>query len=324
MGPQAVSKTAKSSQLSPRILSKHLDFVAKYVRARSAQRRETQERNARRNVKVATAMARSFSKAGIDTSQIDAVCLANAAEAEREMKKYRQQRKLVPPKPLPLPRGLTSSNRIGAAPFNPNNFFRTPPFDIADAWLSPVPTGSFAFANSAPSGSMNFFMVTPINAVAPGNISADAVMGIIFPPFGLAFPTLGLISASMTGTLTMTAHAACSFLGYGHSDGGVGWIVLELNSLGEITRQVELLWNDKYYIDVNFGQSTSANLPTAEFSSSTSFVTLPGMNYEIYVWLEGNIQASGSQGLWASMAAGFGSLSVSTISGSWSPFIFPF
>lgn len=293
-------------------------------------RRAAQVRDAAANRTVAEALEKEWTKAGFNVDSISAISRENAARYEANMKKYRNRKPPRNVKDSRLASYLSEQKlrNFAPSPFSPQfSIVRTPPYDVFDLFTpSPLPTGSFFFANASFDGGMNYFLDTPFAAPAPSNFDAGGAVGITFSPpqpFGNAF--LGITSVQMNAgsSVEMTGNVNANFSGISHSQGDIGWTVEEFDEGGNFLGFIEDTSADEYYLDASFGTwHESAFFAPTTFTSQTSFLTFPGNNYIILVTLWGNISASGAEGPWASQAAGFGMMAVQSITVTWSLFFF--
>jgi hypothetical protein len=330
---KGASKTTNPSGIwEPPTISvkKGAEALQKYLMAESKKRREVHARVAVGNRKMAEAIAREFKSAGIDVKKIEPIGLANSIQNQDEMKKYRRRKPPtgpISPRDSPyLPAG--SLRNFAPAPSNSLDVTRTPPYDfqaIIPATPPPLPPDSLAFANASVSGGMNYFLDTPLQAPAPSNITTGALVGIsLVPTFGpILSPFFGFASLQMSASLFMVGNASSNFpFGYGHSEGSVGWMVLEFDENGNFTRLADSTYAEQYYIDVYSGQTNRAVIENSAFNSQTTFLTVPLHFYQVFVWFWGNIMAAGNQGAWGSQAAGFGEIFVQSMSWTWVPTFF--
>lgn len=306
--------------------------LEKHLRAMREKRRVAQLAATAANKKFTSVLEKELKTVGINTKRVGAVCLANCHQAEAEMRKYKKRN---PPKSAADPRYSSYSidrnaRPLAPAPFNTFSVVRVPPYDAFLTSLpnpAPGPT-SFFFANADFDGSMNYFLDTPITSPSPSNFDVGAAVGIAFNPTidTVPSPFFGLASVQMSAgnSLFMTGNASTNFLGYSHSEGSVGWIVEEFDENNNFIGFVETTWVEQYYLDSNWGQTNRAVVSPPSFTAQTSFITVPVHSYIVLVWLWGNINAAGNQGWWASQAAGFGEMSVQSISLTWSPTLWPF
>jgi hypothetical protein len=307
-------------------MAQAMDVLSKHVSAMMKKRRETQIQTVAMNKKVTEALAKELAKAKIDINAVGAVSLANSMRNQTDMSKYRKRK---PPTSSGDPRlapYLSKSNVRNFAPFNQFSIVRTRPYDISGTIRpspNPSPT-SFWFANANVNGSMSYFLDTPMTSPAPSNFDAGAAVGIAFNPMlgSIPSPFVGIAALQMSAgeSLLMSAHAGANIFGYGHSEGSVGWIIEEFDEQANFTGIVESPYVEQYYLDATWGQSARAFINPPSFSSQTGFLTIPGHFYIAFVWLWGDISASGAQGWWASQASGFGEMVVQSISLNWSPF----
>jgi hypothetical protein len=258
--------------------------------------------------------------------RVSEVARANAEKNEALMRTYRNRKlpaKFKDRKSAVL-RGSPALPSRALPNFNAMHMMRTPPFDSQATQPPATPNGSFAFANANVDGALNFFLDTPITAPAPSNFMAGALVGILFFPTidTVLSPFFGFASLQLSASIFMDSNLSCNFLGNAHSEGSVGWIIQEFDAQGNFTQLIQEIWTEQYYLDVNFGQTNSALVNNAAFGSATTFVTNPVHFYQIWVWFWGQINAAGNQGLWASQAAGFGQMSLESITVDWNPVIF--
>jgi hypothetical protein len=316
-------------------IAEGIEALQKHFSAIMKQRRETQLRDAAANRKVTAALAKEWKKAGIDLSNVAAVCHGNAVRYQADFKKYRNRKPPTRVKDPRISRYLSGRNVRGFAPAPSNQFsvVRTPPYDAFALFTPSPPTTptTFWFRNADFDGSMNYFQDTPITSPTPSNFVVGGAVGITFSPppiFGVPWPFFGFASVQMNAgnTLEMSGHVGANAFGYSHSQGDVGWAIEEFDENNNFLGFIQNVSTDEFYIDADFGQSFSAFVAPPTFTSQTSFVTFPLSKYIILVTLWGNIDASGASGLgslWSSQAAGFGEMVVQSMSVTWSPSFLP-
>jgi hypothetical protein len=279
------------------------------------------EQVAAKNRAVAEAWAREFAKVGIDTKALAAVGLANVEQDRAEMEVYRKRlADMAGTTRSPLT--VFSAGR-SQSPRNTLGFVRTPPFDIADGFLTPTtfPLPDFGLVGFDTGGGMGYFLDAPRTAQFPSLIRADTVMGIVFLPVlgNQLSPARGYCNIQAVLNVTMLGRATSVFSGFAESDAGIGWIVMELDQQGNFTRVAFESWIDQYDLTVGFGQAQSAFVNNPAYGISGSFITLPFSFYEIYAWQFGEVHAEGRQGPWTTYGNGFSSTSVSSIGIQWEP-----
>lgn len=141
-------------------------------------------------------------------------------------------------------------------------------------------------ANSLTNGLISYSLGVPRTAPAPANLRADAVTGIVWAPsiFGVLLPFFGVAQINASIALTsMIGKATSVHSGSAESDGGIGWLVVELNQQGTFNGLSLSTWTDQYDLAVSGGQAQNAQIANPAFTQSASFITRPECFYEIYV-----------------------------------------
>lgn len=300
-----------------------IEIVKNQIASIERERRKVRIQIAEANRRIAAAGAKEVERLGINTARIESVYKAEAARAEAEMKKYRRMKVQRPS----ISRHFGTGKFRNFAPNNGISQVCTPPFpSIGTIPPTSNPPGTVAFPTTSPAGTMSYFLDTPITAPAPSNVTTGALVGCPFTPTLGSFPNIfyGSASVQMSGSLFMITRLSANgwwiFGGNAHSEGSVGWIVVQFAPNGD-TQIAQQTYQDMYYLDVGPGQSNGAQINNPSFTSQTTFVTAPLCSYDIFVWLQGNIEAEGAQPLsfTSSQAAGSGSLFVESIALQWVP-----
>jgi hypothetical protein len=318
--------------LSQANFAKSLKFIKKHVASVIDARREALARQVAMNAKVSRALAKEFTRAGLDFKNVEAVCRENSTKNHEQFKASVRQMKKVPKARIPQKispiSGLRSNNVMPyLSPIVTGS--ATPPFAIFDGSTDPqnIPAGSSGFASANASGVALYSVDTPQFAPAPSNITATAHVGFAetftpsFLPFSL-WPGFAIIN--MRATLNMMGNASCNIFGNALSEGAVGWIVVEVDDSTGNIRTIYRDFVDEYYIDVSTGGSGAVPVNNPAFSSQITINTLPNRHYVVVLWFFGTIQAEGNAGNqppWASRAAGFGQMNVESFNWSWWNFI---
>lgn len=103
-------------------------------------------------------------------------------------------------------------------------------------------------ANSLTNGLISYSLGVPRTAPAPANLRADAVTGIVWAPsiFGVLLPFFGVAQINASIALTsMIGKATSVHSGSAESDGGIGWLVVELNQQGTFNGLSLSTWTDQ-------------------------------------------------------------------------------
>jgi hypothetical protein len=319
------TKPVKTWEPPAKSIAAGLKALKSYLASTDTVRRQLRAAADTRNVKMSEVVAQQLADAGVNVEKIGAAGLANLAQSRREMDAYLRKARTFKPAAAKSVHAITLVP-FGRAPFNALSVTRTPPFDIADASFNPPDIRpAFGFVNSNKNnGGMSYFLSSAV--AVPSDIVGTCLMGIqLIPVWGpIISPFFGFASVQMNASVSMIGSASSAFSGYGHSEGSIGWIVMELDTNGVFTRVVEQTYAEQYYIDVTFGQNiVGPPVTNPAFSSQTSFVTNPERFYQVYVWFWGNIHASGNNPIWGSHAAGSGSIAIESINWTWNPSIFP-
>jgi hypothetical protein len=308
-------------------IPKGLEAIKRHLDAVFNERRARRGRIVARNNKVAAAMEKEFARAGVDLKKINAVGIANSAEIQAEIKKEwlrerlrdrrrknpARQRGIPPPPALSIPQApirFTVAPNLSAT--------LTPPYQMADGWdnPSPVPSNVDVTRGAYPDGNMTYYIAS---IDGPSNQATSCVIGTVLAPIWDGFapwPFWGSASVACSAVVEMTGTAwvANLFQGSAHCEGNIGWFVVEFDSAGNPTGNNVSGWSNGYSIDCPPGLEANGSFSNGSYTDQFNFLTAPACFYHIFVWLEGEEDASGRP---YGNAAGYGKVFVNSISWAW-------